>query len=183
MYYVNTMNEKQKNNLENKKTSNLFNNHLGKTAIGLAVVATSLVSGFSEAGASQTHKDHNTTIEKGIPEPPFYNLVKQIYTLEAGGMVKVTNKPVNLPGAIETAKGNPIVFKDGKNTYWAYSQSEGLDYNQKVPATVAEQMVIIKQPASAGHVKTEFARLDKTGLLVDPNSMEVGYAHQPAGLK
>ncbi len=177
------MNEKNKNNLEKNIINSRTKSNLGKTVVAAMAIAT-LGSGLSsEAGASQLNPHNNKTIEKAIPEPPFYNLVNQIYSLEAGGMARVTSKPVNLPGAVETAKGNPIVIKDGKNTYWAYSQSEGLDYNQKVPATVAEQLVIIKQPASAGHVKTEFAHLNKSGLLVDPNSMEVGYAHQPPGLK
>ena len=175
-----------KSNIE-KSTTNK-KNVLARTAAAVGLVA-AMSAGVmaSEAGASSAHNNKSVfpfKTEKNVPEPPFYNLVMDIINLNNGGQISVTEKPVNLPGEVNVATGNPIVIKESGKTYYAYFQSPGLSFDQKVgPAAIAEQMALIEAPKSQSHVKTEPAHLDKIGLLVDSNSMQVGFAIQTPGQK
>jgi len=109
-------------------------------------------------------------------ETPLRALTSVIAGLEQGKQAKVSAHDIDIPGPIGTAKGEPIVFKVGKQTYLAYTQEHEPNFNQKRPIDVASDMAIVKEPTTDAGMPLTEAHLDKQGILVNENEIAVGYS-------
>jgi hypothetical protein len=139
-------------------------------ASALAVAASGI--GMSEASAS-SRPSQRLAISA---ETPFKALTRVVDSLDNGGQTEVAAHNIQIPGPIGAAEGQPIVFKTEGQTYFAYTQEQGPNFDQKRPADVAGDMAIVKEPAADARMPLEEAHLDKRGILVDENQVGVGYS-------
>jgi hypothetical protein len=139
-------------------------------ASALAVVASGI--GMSEASATSRPSQRPAI----SAEVPFKVLTGVVARLGKGGQTEVAAHNIQIPGPIGVAEGQPIVFKSDGRTYFAYTQEQGPNFNQKRPADVAGDMAIVREPVADARVPLEEAHLDKQGILVDENQIGVGYS-------
>ena len=123
-------------------------------------------------------EDYSTSINPPTPkqETPLQALTNVVAGLEKGGQAEITANAISIPGPISEAQGQPLVFQDGNNAYFAFTQDNAANFDQKRPPDVASDMAIVKEPSSDANISTESAHLNKTGQLVDANGTAVGYS-------
>jgi hypothetical protein len=154
-----------------------------KSAAKLAAVVLGLTvaGGVSSSGANASshspqevsmHAEHNNPQK----ETSFQALTKVVANLENGGQAEVAANNIVIPGPIGNAEGQPIVFTSNGHQYFAYTQEQEPNFDQKRPADVAGNMAIVREPAVDANMPLEEAHLDKSGILVDENEMAVGYS-------
>ncbi len=136
-------------------------------AMTLSLSSAAGVFGVTEAAAS-THSNSHETVLKA--------LTKDIAKLDKGGAVDVTAVRVKIPGPVNAASGNPIIFENGKggNYYAAYTQELEPNFDLS-PAETASTMAIVDLGNNYSVPLTE-AHLDKAGTLVNEDEMPVGYS-------
>jgi|GEM_PF-4639746 len=140
-------------------------------ASALAIAASGIGVSEASASSSASHKPAIST-----EATTFEALTRIVSSLENGGQAKVATHDIKIPGPIGTAKGQPIVFESKGQTYFAYTQEYGPNFDQKRPADVAGDMAIVKEPITDASMPLEEAHLDKKGILVDENELGVGYS-------
>jgi hypothetical protein len=137
-------------------------------ALTLSVTAATGLFGVTEAGASTHHHSQDNIALKV--------LTKDIAILDKGGTVDVTTAEVKIPGPIDSASGNPIIFENGKGgTYYAAYRQEHKPNFHLTPEETASTMAIINLGSSYETPLTE-AHLDKAGTLVNEDEIPVGYS-------
>lgn len=102
-------------------------------------------------------------------ETPAQVLDNELNNLNNGGTVEVTDANVEIPGAIGETVGRPIVFRAGSREYFAYIQRGD-------QIITSENVVMILEPPKDHNVPLTEAHENKSGILVDSNELEVGYA-------
>ena len=157
-----------------KNPNKIPNNKKPFKALATAALASAAIVGSIGGEASAARRpQHNSAVKA---ETPFKVLTGIVADLEKGGQVKVPDHNIHIPGPIETSVGRPVVFKDGRQTYFAYTQGQKPNFDQKRPADVAGEMAIIKEPTTDKHIPLEEAHLNKLGELINENEMGVGYS-------
>jgi hypothetical protein len=140
-------------------------------ASALAIAATGIGATEASASSAASHKPaisaEATTLKA---------LTGVVANLENGGQAKVAAHAIEIAGATGAATGQPIVFESKGQTYFAYTQEYGPNFDQKRPADVAGDMAIVKEPITDVSMSLEEAHLDKKGILVDENEIGVGYS-------
>lgn len=155
---------------QNKKLNRSVMKLIGKStaALALSISVGGGLFGATEASASTNHHSQDTTALKA--------LTKDITKLDNGGTVDVTSLEVKIPGPINGASGNPIIFENGKGgTYYAAYTQEGEPNFHLSPEKTASTMAIVDLGSSYLTPLTE-AHLDKTGILVNEDEIPVGYS-------
>ncbi len=112
-------------------------------AVALVAGAALALAGGAPAAAARPESRGRAVVSTHESETPVTALTKVIKDLEKGGSVAVTARKIALAGASTgIAKGRPIEFADGDQSYLAYTQ--GSQPNFKIsPRATAESMAIV----------------------------------------
>jgi hypothetical protein len=148
-------------------------------AVALAAgVTLALLGGAPDAQAQAQQNGQPAAVNHEVVEPPVDALTHVIEKLKEGKSVDVTTEPIMLSGASSgIAKGRPIEFKDGDQTYLAYTQLTKPGFDTSARQT-AESMAIIdlQLPSDAGSgPSVTQAHLNAHHVLVDAST------HTPVG--
>jgi hypothetical protein len=135
-----------------------------------ALAATGI--GAAEASATPNQSQRSAISAEGIP---LVSLARVISSLDKGGAAQVSAEPIDIPGPIGDAQGEPIVFKAGGHNYLAYTQEHEPNFSN-APLEVARTMNIVEEPASDVDMPLTEAHLDKTGILVNEDEAAVGFS-------
>lgn len=128
-----------------------------KTALALTVALAAGMGGSAVAGAKT--------------ETPKHALTRVINGLEHGRTALVSNRSIQIPRPVHTAKGQPIFFTAGGKAYEAYTQGHRPDFHQS-PAELAGQMAIVNvskaeiNDLAEHHVEVVNAHLTAARVLV-----------------
>jgi hypothetical protein len=161
--------------MKNPNQTPTYKRPIRAVAAASALVLAASGIGVSKASASTRP---NMVVTASVPKhmTTLENLTGIIAALDQGEQAKVTARDIAIPGPINEAEGQPLVFKSDGQTYLAYTQEVEPNFNQKSPEDVAGDMAIVEEPSTDARVPLESAHLDHAAILVDDKDMPVGYS-------
>lgn len=144
------------------------------TALASGLTLAFLTSGPATADAQPQRGSRPTRpVEQKAPLTALTGVIKR---LEEGGSVTVPAKSIELADAIGTAKGRPIEFTDGDQTYFAYRQGSKPDFHASPQAVAASMAIMDAQfPSDSNKLPSVTAHLNSNHELV------AGSKHTPVG--
>jgi hypothetical protein len=138
--------------------------------------ALALASGLAIAATGSSAPNASANTQREAPQQALARVITQ---LEEGKAAQVTTAPVKLAGSIGVAVGRPIIFKDGDQSYFAYTQGTQPNFSTSPEETASTMAIVdVQLPSDAGtKIPVTEAHLNAKHVLTeDGDHAPVGYA-------